>query len=96
MKKDSKNKTEKPSNEVEGKAEAILSKEILIRVPVRVMDFLAAHVKNPEEYIQNAVLRQFQGDLESDQYFYAPDRIIKLYNLAPIFQELHTANKKED
>lgn len=87
--KDSESKTEKTFKEEE-KAE-----EITVRVPKAVMNFLTGHVKNPEQYVQNAVLRQFQGDINSDQYFYAPERIIKLYNLAPIFEQLRTTRKED-
>lgn len=96
--KNSEIKTEKAADK---EVEAIEYQQVTIKIPRVVIKFLEGHLqdieaKDIEEYLENAILRQFKADIDCEHYFFSNEHIIRIYNLGPVFQSLQTANKEED
>jgi hypothetical protein len=62
------------------------AERITIEVPKAVMDFLRAHVKNPEEYLSERLIPAIDADLQTNDHpFFDYENLVKLYNLKQIF-----------
>lgn len=71
-------------------------KEITIRIPKRILEFLEKHEKNLEEYLQYSIVHSVRSDIDAGLFNLTPDQVITKYDLRHTLNAFSRCSSEQD